>query len=322
MAAHTHLSRRTFGALSIGAAVAATSFRVASAQDASPMASPSADEAGLLEGLELTALNLTVTEFTFNMSNPGALAEGWYVLNVTNESEALGSANLALLPEGTSAGELSALKSQAFAGEGGELPAWWSEATFAGGATVAAGETVSVVVYLTPGQWSIFSSNPLSAQSPANFRILTPEELEANYGVAPEESATPEAMPAGVTAPEGIEPSMTLSVTDSGFNPSGAPATGAQVIEVVNEGEQVHDVVILHSDETVDEATAGSIAQSFVRGEEIDATVEGGVGTLSPGSTAYLELSGDAGTHLVFSTMPDENGGIQLETVGVLVFEN
>jgi hypothetical protein len=321
MAAHHRITRRSFGALTIGAAAAATSFRAAGAQDATPMASPTTEEAGILAGLDLNALDLTVTEFTYSLSNPGALAEGWYVLNVINETEANASVNLALLPEGTSAGELSALKGQAFAGEGGELPAWWSEAQFAGGTFAAAGETSSVVVYLTPGQWSIFSTHPASQQSPANFRILTPEDLEANYGIAPEVSATPEASPVAVGAPAGVEPSITLSVTDSGFEPSGAPVSGVQVIEIVNNGEQVHDVVILHTEETLDEASAGSMAQSFVRGEEINATVEGGVGTLSPGAAAYSEVEADTGMHVVFSTLPDENGGLQLETVGVLVFE-
>jgi hypothetical protein len=325
MVAHLdRISRRSFGALTVGAAVAATTFRAAAAQDASPMASPAAEEAGILESLDLTALNITATEYTFNISNPGALAEGWYVINLINESETNATANLALLPEGTSAGDLSALASQAFKGEGGELPAWWSETQFAGGTFAAPGETSSAVVYLTTGQWSVFATNPTSIQSPANFRVLTPEELEANYGVVTEAEATPVVTPGAtpdvIPAPQGVEASMTLSVADDGFTPSGAPASGPQIIEIMNDGEQVHDVVILHTEEELDEASAGSLAQSYVRGEEIDATLEGGVGTLSAGARAYVELSGDAGTHLVFSSLPDANGGIQLETVGVLVF--
>jgi hypothetical protein len=316
------LNRRTFGALSIGAAAAATSFRAAAAQDASPMASPATEEAHILEGLGLTALAITATEFTFSMSNPGALAEGWYVISLINESETDATANLALLPEGTNAGDLSALKSQAFAGEGGELPEWWSQATFAGGTVAAPGETSSVVVYLTPGQWSIFATNPVSVQTPANFRILSPEDLEANYGIAPEATpmASPAASPVAIAAPEGLTPSVTLSVSDSGFTPSAAPGEGHVVIEVVNEGEQVHDVVILHTDETLDEASAGSMALSWVRGEEVNARPEGGVGTLSPGAVAYAEVDSDGGSHLVFSSLPDADGGLQLETVGVIVY--
>lgn len=319
------ISRRSFGALTVGAAVAATTFRAASAQDASPMASPTAEEAGAFAGLELPVLDITATEFTFNISNPGALAEGWYVINLINESETNATANLALLPEGTSAGDLSALKSQAFAGEGGELPAWWEDTVFAGGTFAAPGETSSVVVYLTPGQWSVFATNPASVQSPANFRILTPEELETNYGVVEEAEATPVVTPGAtpdvIPAPAGVEASVTLAVTDSGFEPSGAPTSGSQVIEVVNEGEEVHDVVVLHTEETLDEASAASLAQSWVRGEEVNASLEGGVGTLDPGRRAYAEIAGDAGTHVIFSSLPGTDGGLQLETVGVLVFE-
>lgn len=321
------LSRRSFGAISLGAVATATTFRAVSAQDASPAASPAAEEAaGLFESLGLPTLDITAQEFVFAISNPGALAEGWYVVNLINESEAVASLNLALLPEGTTGGDLSALKSQVFTGEGGELPEWWDATMFAGGTVAAAGETSSAVVYLSPGQWTAFSTNPASQQSPANLRILTPEELEANYGIVPEDAASatpgasPVASPVAVSAPEGLTPSITLGVSDSGFNPSGAPTAGEQAIEVVNEGEQVHDVVMLHTTETVDEASAGSMALSWVRGEEVTATPVGGVGTLSAGATAYAALTAEAGTYLVFSSLPDANGGLQLETIGVLVF--
>lgn len=321
MVAFDRMNRRTFGALSVGAVATAATFRAAAAQDASPEASPAMEEASMLESLGLPTLDITAQDYVFAISNPGALAEGWYVINLINESAAAASLNLAMLPEDTSAGELSALKSQAFMGEGGELPEFWANTSFAGGTTAAAGETSSAVVYLTPGQWTAFSTNPASQQSPANLRILTPDELEANYGITPEDgAATPEASPVAVAAPEGLSASVTLGVSDSGFNPSGAPTAGEQAIEITNEGEQVHDVIMLHTTDTVDEASAGSMALSWVRGEDVNATPVGGVGTLSPGKTAYATLNGETGTFLVFSSLPDANGGLQLETVGVLVF--
>src|SRR5690606_11911442 len=150
------------------------------------------------------------------------------------------------------------------------------------------------------------------------FRIQTPEELEATTGVVAE--ATPMASPAAIAAPEGLTPSLTMSISDSGLTPSATPGEGHIVVEVINDGEQVHDLVILHTDETLDEASAGSMALSWVRGEEVNAMPEGGVGTLSPGSVAYAELHGHAGSHLVFSSLPDANGGLQLETIGVIVY--
>lgn len=319
------ISRRSFGALSLGAAATAATFRMASAQ--TPVASPAVEEAGMLESLGLPTLDITAKELVFGISNPGGLAEGWYVVNLINESETDASLNLALLPEGTNGGALSALKSEAFMGQGGELPEFWASTTFAGGTVAAPGETSSAVVYLTPGQWTAFSTNPASIQSPANLRILTPEELEANYGIVPEEAAdaTPGASPVAspvveVSAPEGLTPSITLGVSDSGFTPSGAPAAGEQAIEIVNEGEQVHDVIMLHTTDTVDEASAGSMALAWVRGEDVNASPVGGVGTLSSGTTAYAVLDAQPGTYLVFSSLPDANGGLQLETIGVLVF--
>jgi hypothetical protein len=315
------LTRRSFGALSVGAVATAATFRAVTAQDATPEATPAVEEAGMLESLDLPQLNIEGRELVYAVGTRGQFAEGWYVLNLINESEADAVVSLALLPESTSGGDLSGLKSQAFMGEGGELPEWWDSTSFAGGAVAAPGETASTVVYLTPGQWTAFSTNPASQQSPANFRVLSPEDLEANYGIAQDEAgATPEASPVAIAAPEGVSASITLGVTDSGFNPSGAPTAGEQMIEVVNEGEQVHDVVMLHTTEEVDEASAGSIALSWVRGEEVNATPAGGVGALSPGSSAYVALTAETGTYLVFSSMPDATGGLQLETIGVLVF--
>lgn len=313
------LTRRSFGALSVGAVATAATFRAVSAQDATPEAM--AEEAGMLESLDLPQLNIEARDLVYAVATRGQFAEGWYVLNLTNASEADAVVSLALLPEGTSGGDLSGLKSQAFMGDGGELPEWWDNTSFAGGAVAAPGETASTIVYLTPGQWTAFSTNPVSQQGPANFRVLSAEDLEANYGiVADEASATPEASPVAVSAPEGVTASITLGVTDSGFNPSGAPTSGEQLIEVVNEGEQVHDVIMLHTTDEVDEASAGSIALSWVRGEDVNATPAGGVGALSPGETAYVALTAESGTYLAFSSLPDADGGLQLETVGVLVF--
>lgn len=319
MVAHEHrYSRRTFTALGLGASAALLAASRSSAQDATPAASP-VEEAGAFDNTGLTEIVITATEFTFSSSVPGGMGEGWYIITLVNESEAVASANLGLLPEGTTGGDLSTALSASFKGEGGELPDWWTSATFAGGNVAALAEETSTLVYLTPGKWYVFSTNPASTQSPASFTILTPEELESYYGVVPE--ATPVASPemaspevAGAEAPEGVTATVSVDLSDSAVEADSAPAAGQQVLQVTNSGEQVHDLVILRADDVADEQGGASLASSWVKGEETTATVAGGVGALSPGHTAYAEVDVQAGTYVAFSSLPDANGGLQVDS--------
>lgn len=320
---HTRLSRRSFSILGAGAASAIGVLGMAGkavAQDATAEASPVIAEAGAFEGLDLTEIVVTAEQYTFSASVPGAMPEGWYIITLDNQSDAVASLNLALLPEGTSGGDLSAAIAESFQGEGGEMPDWWGDASFAGGNVAAAGETNSTVVYLVPGKWYMFSTNPSSIQSPASFNILTPEELEENYGVAAE--ASPVASPEGdmAAAPDGVSATSTIDVADDSLTLDNEPAAAQQVIQVSNSGEQVHDVVILQTADTLDEDAAASLADSWAKGEETDATVAGGVGTLSTDATAYVALDVAPGTYIAFSSLPDENGGLQVDNGVVAVF--
>lgn len=317
---NNRLTRRGFGALTLGTAAAASMFRLGAAQDATPVASPVAP-AGLLENSGLPMFDIVAQEFTFGAQVPGAMAEGWYVVNLVNESEAVANVNLAKLPEGTRIGELTTFTSQMFNGTLTESPAWLSETDFAGGATAAPGATSPVAVYLTPGTWALFSANRNSVQSPASIKVLTPEELESAYGVVPE--GTPQASPvagATVEAPAGLTASMTLDVSDTAFVPSAPPAAGQQLIGVTNSGSQPHDVVLLHTTDVLDEAGAASLATSFVAGEEVNAQPVGGVGILSAGMSSYSEVTVEPGTYVAFASLPDAAGGSQIDAGLVYVF--
>mgnify|MGYP001264852729 CR=1 FL=1 len=284
----------------------------AAAQDATPMASPEADA---LAATGLPEITITAQETIYSPSVPGAMLEGWYIITLVNETDAVASASLGSLPEGQTVGDLTSVLSTSFKGEGGELPAWWSEASFAGGNVAAPGETTRTLAYLTPGRWVIFSTNPASTQSPAVFTILTPEEAEANYGIVPE--ASPVASPAAgaVPAPAGVTADVTLEVSDTGVEmASGTLAAGDVVVQVTNTGEQVHDLIVVRSDAAVDEAGAAELAGAFARGEALTgATVVGGVGTLGAGQSAYATMTLEPGTYVLFSSLPDTTGGLQLD---------
>lgn len=319
---NTRFSRRTFAVASAAVSVGVLgASRGVLAQDATPMASP-AEAAGLFDSTGLTEIVISAEQYTFTAAVPGALAEGWYIITLQNNSDAVASANLGLLPEGTSGGDLTSVISQSFQGQGGELPDWWLSATFAGGNIASPGTSTSTLAYLTPGKWFLFSTNPASAQSPSSFSILTPEELEANYGIAADASATPMASPAttAIVAPEGVVATVNVEVTDMAVTPDGAPTGGEQILQVTNGGEQVHDVVILHTEDVLDEAGAASLATSWISGEETNAMVAGGVGTLSPGLSAFAGVDVQPGTYAIFSSLPDANGGLQVDSGLVAIF--
>lgn len=322
----TRFNRRAFTALGIGASAGLlASTHNVFAQDASPVASPDMEMAGAFDMTGLTEIVISAEQYTFTAAVPGSMSEGWYIITLQNNTDALASANLALLPESASGGDLSSLMSKSFRGEGGDLPSWWDMATFAGGNVAAPGESTSTLAHLTPGKWFMFSTNPASVQSPSSFMVLTPQELEDNYGIsAAPEDATPMASPdvaASTSAPEGVVATVRVDMSDSALTLDGAPVGGDQIVlQAINSGEQVHDLILLHTAEVLDEDGAASLAMSWAKGEDTDATAIGGVGTLSPSLTAFTAMNVEPGTYAVFSSLPDAEGGLQFDNGLVAIF--
>lgn len=312
---------RSFAAVLIGvvmALVAVMPFAGSvGAQDATPEAE------GL--GLDLPEVQITANESTFSVSG-SAIVEGWTIITLVNETEAPAVANLALLPEEQSVGDLTTVVSESFAGEGGELPEWWADATFAGGAWADTGATTQAVVYFTPGEWVVFSSNPASAQPPQIITVLTPEEALDAYGIEPEATpvaggdASPVAEDGATPVVEGLPADTEISIVDGAIETASAPASGQQLWQVTNNGTQVADLVLYAVDGEIDDAAAADLATTVAAGETPEgATLAGGIGALSDGGTAYLSANLEAGTYVAFSTQPDTAGGIQASNGVVLV---
>lgn len=287
------------------------------AQDATPEAE------GL--GLDLPEVQITASESTFSVSG-SAIVEGWTIITLTNESEAPAVANLAQLPEEQTVGDLTTVLSQSFAGEGGELPDWWADAAFAGGAWADAGATTQAVVYFTPGKWALFSTNPAAVQPAQTISVLTPEEAFDAYGIESEATPVPGdgATPVGDGATpvvEGLPADGEISIVDGGIETASAPVSGQQLWQVTNNGSQVSEVVVYAVDEEVDDDGAAELAATVAGGETPDgATLVLGSGALSAGTTSYVSANLEAGSYVAFSTQPDTAGGIQAANGVVLVF--
>jgi len=313
---------RSFAVLLLGVVMALVAVMPfagsAGAQDATPEAE------GL--GLDLPEVQITASESTFSVSG-SELLEGWTIITLINESETAAVANLALLPEEQNVGDLTTVVSQAFAGEGGELPEWWANATFAGGAWADAGATTQAVVYFTPGEWVVYSSNPASAQPPQKITILSIQEavdlgiLEPVATPVPGDDGSPVADDGATPVVEGLPADSEISIVDGAIETASAPVSGQQLWQVTNNGSQVSDLVLYAVDEELDDAAASELATTVASGETPEgATLAGGMGALSDGGTAYLSANLEAGTYVAFSTQPDTAGGIQASNGVVLVF--
>jgi len=287
----------------------------AAAQDATPEATP---EPTGLAALGLQEIQVTASADTYALSYLPPLVEGWAVVSLVNESDAPAVVNFAQLPEDASVGDLSSTIFTAFQGEGAELPEFWANTTFAGGAWAGAGETVQTAVYITPGQWAAFSTNPLSVQPVQTFLVASDEDLVNIYGV--EAEATPVADTAATPVVEGLPSDGTVSITDGAFSIAEAPASGPQVWEVTNDSAQVSEIILVSVDYDIPQEEAVLWVGTFAAGDLGNAVIENGSGTLSPGASSYVSVDLAPGTYVLFSAQPDVAGGLQSDAGLVTVF--
>jgi hypothetical protein len=294
--------------------------RVATAQEATPEAPVSAVPA------DLPVITITVNEFAYSINLPVPVLPGQYVISVVNTTDALAVANVVGLPEEVAFGDLTSVLFSSFQGEGGDLPDWWSDANFAGGSWAGAQATSETVVNLEAGQYTVFSGNPASVQSPQNFTVSTEEEaIAAGYIAPPEESATPVASPVAEPAIEFpvLDSVGQIEIADDSVTATGG-ASGPGLWQVTNNGEQPHDLVVYQVADGTDAAGAAALAATVAAGEApADATLFASIGLLSPGSTGYIAGYLEPGTYAVFSTAPDVNGGLQADAgvAAVIVVE-
>lgn len=277
----------------------------ATAQDATPEAeAPSG-----LAALGLQEIAVTATDTTFVIAFAPPLVEGWALVTLTNESAAPAVANFAQLSEEQSVGDLTSAVFSAFKGEGGELPAWWSNTTFSGGAWAGAGETTQTAIYITPGNYAVFGTNPLGVQPVQQVAVASADDLVNIYGM--EAEATPVADAGATPVVEGLPADGTLSITDGAFVAGAAPVAGPQVWAVTNDSSQVSELVLVSVDYAISPEDAVLWAPTFAAGDLGSAVIENGTGLMGPGETVYVSLDLAPGTYILFSASPDAAGGIQ-----------
>lgn len=317
------IHRRALGGITVGAAATAGLARLVSAQDATPEADEevvdaSPEVAPTLAELEAARqVGVVVNNNSYAVYLGDYNLPGWFVFNVENGSESDASFNLARLPEGVAVGDFTSALFQLSSGNFDALPDWFADVEYAGGTYAPVDGANSVLVNLGVGEWVIFSNLAVSTQSVTTFQVLEPEAEEGE-----EAAATPEvAEPTFVTAPEGFGSTFTVSVADGAINADSSPGAGYNVIGVRNDASTAANFVLIHSEETVDDAAAADLASAFLAGEETDAHLVGGMGIISTNTFGYIELESEGvGSYIGFSSVANATGGLQLEDGALIVF--
>ncbi len=299
-----------------------TGVAAVAAQDATPGATLSADELGLPE------LLVTVTDTGFE-NLPEELEAGRYLVTFTNESSMESAINFLQLPEGITAADMtggppgpdatpgpgmaSPEAEGSPAAEGGEglPPAWYYETYMAGGPGAPAGATTQGIVDLIPGNYVAGADDPMAPQAPVELTVTG------------EEGATPEGMqeiPADVT--------VTEVKTGEGyaFEFSGELATGQQLIEITNDSDQPHFMLMLRSPGpiTVDQLfqllslPEGATPPVDLPNPE-EFVVAAYATTQSAGTTQYLAANLEPGYYIIACFVPDPTeGGIPHAAEGMI----
>lgn len=299
-----------------------TGVAAVAAQDATPGAALTADELGLPE------LLVTATDTGFE-NLPEELEAGRYLVTLTNESSMEVAIQFLQLPEGVTAADLtggppgpdatpgpgmaSPEAEASPAAEGGEglPPAWYYETYMAGGPGAPAGETVQGIVDLMPGDYVAWADDPEAPQAPVELTVTG------------EEGATPAAM-------ADVEADVTVTEVKTGegyaFEFSGELTTGQQLIEITNDSDQPHFMLLLRSPGPI---TLEQLFMLLTLPEDAtppadmpnpeEFSVAAYASTQSAGTTQYLAADLEPGYYIIACFVPDAaKGGIPHAAEGMV----
>jgi hypothetical protein len=272
------------------------------AQDATPAAGAAPEVPAAWADLGLPEINLTVGEAIEGM--PESVEAGRYLVTVTGtpgpEDFAIG-ASFMQLPEG-----LSLEDALAEEGPGEEIPAFFFESTFAGGAAavVPAGQTsAAAVIDLAPGagQWVLL--DPSFARPPAPFEVT---------GELPADLAEPT-----TNATIGMG-EMYIELNE------GSLVAGENLVMLVNEGVQPHFVEFLGvPDGTTNENIAAAIQMEMGATPEAEplnfeeAMPVAYLPEQSEGVSAWHAVNLEAGTYAVTCWITDPETGMPHAMLGM-----
>ena len=241
---------------------------------------PAADSA--TAPAEPAVVSITARDFAFTM--PDTIQSGLTKLVLVNEGPNIHHAQIIRLEQGKTLADLEA----AFKA-GGPPPEW---AVDVGGPNAPnIGGSSSTVQQLDPGNYAVICFVDLPDKVPHFAKGMTKA-----FVVTPGTS--------NAVAPT---PTVTMTIADYSFNTDTALTAGRQMVKVVNNGPQVHEVTVIK----LDSAKTLDDLEKFMdtyKGD-VPAKTMGGITAVRPGTTNYFELNLTPGNYILICFVPDSKDG-------------
>jgi hypothetical protein len=286
------------------------------AQEATPGASPTGES--LLAELGYPEIRVTTDGKTNDF--PTELEAGRYHIVLENQGDMDVDLEIAQLPESMTYEEVDAAFTEAESGPTFVPPDFFFDMVWNGGLGTFAGETRDVVLDFTPGEWLVL------------FNAYPPETEE--------QISTPVTVTVTGEMPElDVPPGEEIGLIDMDFVVPDTLAAGPQLFYVVNNGLQVHHLVLERVPEGTTEeqmmelvgsffappATPGAAATPVIEPSLTFEDIEDVFFTppLSRGQFNLYELTLEPGTYAMLCFMPDPSGTahVMLGMVEIVVID-
>lgn len=216
---------------------------------------------------EQNRFEVVMTEYAFEM--PASITGGTVTLEFTNSGD---------IPHEAAFGSISGdhdLDDVMKALEGGGFPKWMND--LAGIPVLDSGATASMTRDLEPGRYVFLCFLPVPGKG-------APHASEGMVHVFDAE---------GTSEAEPLEPDLTITATDDGFQVPEISA-GTHVIELVNDGTKPHEFAIFSLDSGKTEKDIDKWFGSGFKTEK-PALFPGGLQSIDPGTSVIVEMTFESG---------------------------
>ena len=240
---------------------------------------------------EPAVVTITARDFAFTM--PDTIQSGMTRIVLVNEGPTIHHAQLIRLEDGKTLADLeAALKA------GGPPPAWAVD--MGGPNPPPTGGSTSTIQQLEPGNYVVLCFVDLPDRVP-HFT----KGMAKGFVVTPATSSA--------AAPT---PTVTMTVADYSFATDTALTAGRQLVKVVNNGPQPHEVIVIK----LDSAKTLDDFMKFMETYKGDIPAEpvGGIAAVRPGTTNYFEVNLSPGEYVLICLVPDSKDGKAHATHGML----
>ncbi|MEW6684104.1 MAG: hypothetical protein AB1451_14490 [Nitrospirota bacterium] len=227
--------------------------------------------------------------FEYGFRGADRVEPGLANLQVVNTGKEQHQMQLVKLETGHSAADFAA----AAKANPRRLPNW---SRLVGGPNgIVAGERTSTLQFLAPGDYVLVCWMPAADGTP-HFTLGMTKSITVTAGeVKPE--------------PE-IVPDITITLADFSYRPSKPITAGRHTIKVVNQGQQVHETLVV---QLPAKGTAKAFGAALTPGKPISSSPPGkpmgGVVGLAPGDSAVFEMDFKPGRYGLLCLFPDHDTG-------------